>query len=63
MKLIFTGLNSDTKHNNKIYKKGYAYVVPKNQKKHRLINAMFETRTTFLDSLFYDVYHGHSFSF
>ena len=49
------GLNTDIKHNNKIYKKGYAYVVPKNQKKHRLINAMFETRTTFLDSLFYDV--------
>ena len=42
-------------HNNKTYKKGYAYVVPKNQKKHRLINAMFETRTKFLDSLFYDV--------
>ena len=49
------GLNTDIKHNNKIYKKGYAYVVPKNQKKHRLINAMFETRTRFLDSLFYDV--------
>ena len=46
------GLNTDIKHNNKIYKKGYAYVVPKNQKKHRLINAMFETRTRFLDSLF-----------
>ena len=48
-------LDDDTKHNNKIYKKGYAYVVPKNQKKHRLLNAMFETRTKFLDSLFYDV--------
>ena len=48
-------LDNDTKHNNKIYKKGYAYVVPKNQKKHRLLNAMFETRTKFLDSLFYDV--------
>ena len=49
------GLEKDVKHKNKIYKKGYAYVVPKNQKKYRLINAMFETRTTFLDSLFYDV--------
>ena len=49
------GLDKDVKHKNKIYKKGYAYVVPKNQKKYRLINAMFETRTTFLDSLFYDV--------
>ena len=48
-------LDNDVKHKNKIYKKGYAYVVPKNQKKHRLINAMFETRTKFLDSLFYDV--------
>ena len=48
-------LDNDVKHKNKTYKKGYAYVVPKNQKKHRLINAMFETRTEFLDSLFYDV--------
>ncbi len=48
-------LDSDVKHKNKTYKKGYAYVVPKNQKKYRLINAMFETRTEFLDSLFYDV--------
>ena len=48
-------LDSDVKHKNKIYKKGYAYVVPKNQKKYSLINAMFETRTEFLDSLFYDV--------
>ena len=48
-------LNGDIKHKNKIYKKGYAYIVPKNQKKYRLINAMFETRTSFLDSLFYDV--------
>ena len=48
-------LDSDVKHKNKTYRKGYAYVVPKNQKKYRLINAMFETRTEFLDSLFYDV--------
>ena len=48
-------LDNDIKYKNKTYKKGYAYVVPKNQKKHRLINAMFETRTEFSDSLFYDV--------
>ena len=30
-------------------------MIPKNQKKYRLINAMFETRTKFNDSLFYDV--------
>ena len=51
----FYELDSDVKHKNKTYRKGYAYVVPKNQKKYRLINAMFETRTKFLDSLFYDV--------
>ena len=51
----FYEIDSDVKHKNKTYKKGYAYVVPKNQKKYRLINAMFETRTEFLDSLFYDV--------
>jgi len=37
------------------YKKNYSYVVPKNQKNFKLINAMFEKRTTFQDSLFYDV--------
>ncbi|MCT4629123.1 M14 family zinc carboxypeptidase [Winogradskyella sp.] len=37
------------------YKKGYSYIVPKNQKNTRLINAMFEKRTTFQDSLFYDI--------
>ena len=51
----FYELDSDVRHKNKTYRKGYAYVVPKNQKKYRLINAMFETRTEFLDSLFYDV--------
>ena len=51
----FYELDSDVKHKNKTYRKGYAYIVPKNQKKYRLINAMFETRTEFLDSLFYDV--------
>ncbi|OBX27108.1 zinc carboxypeptidase [Gelidibacter algens] len=39
----------------KKFKKGYSYVIPKNQKNTRLINAMFEKRTTFEDSLFYDV--------
>ncbi|MGO4911438.1 M14 family metallopeptidase [Leeuwenhoekiella sp. W20_SRS_FM14] len=32
-----------------------SYVVPKNQKHSRLLNAMFEKRTTFEDSLFYDI--------
>jgi len=41
--------------NPKVFKKGSSYVVPMNQKQHRLINAMFEKRTTFQDSLFYDI--------
>ena len=48
-------VEEDFSHNGKKYKSGYSYVVPKNQKKQRLLNAMFETRTTFTDSLFYDV--------
>ncbi|MGS2727079.1 M14 family metallopeptidase [Psychroserpens sp. BH13MA-6] len=51
----FFNLKKDVKLNNKRYKKGHAFVVPKNQKNSRLLNAMFETRTTFKDSLFYDV--------
>ncbi|MEZ4794213.1 MAG: M14 family zinc carboxypeptidase [Flavobacteriaceae bacterium] len=39
----------------KNYKKGYAYAVPKNQRQYRLIKAMFEKRTAFQDSLFYDI--------
>jgi hypothetical protein len=37
------------------YEPDWAYVVPANQPQHRLINAMFERRTTFQDSLFYDI--------
>ncbi|WP_435412314.1 M14 family metallopeptidase [Psychroserpens mesophilus] len=51
----FHELKSDFKTNGKQFKKGYSYVIPKNQKNTRLINAMFEKRTTFQDSLFYDV--------
>lgn len=48
-------LKDDATIEGKQYKKGYSYIVPKNQKNTRLINAMFEKRTTFQDSLFYDV--------
>ena len=48
-------LKSDFKTNGMQFRKGYSFVVPKNQKNIRLINAMFEKRTTFQDSLFYDV--------
>lgn len=46
---------SDFNHNGKIYKKGFAYMVPKNQKQSNLIKAIFEVRNTFKDSLFYDI--------
>ena len=51
----FNEIKQDFTVNGKNFKKGYSYIVPKNQKNTRLINAMFETRTTFQDSLFYDV--------
>ena len=53
--ITFHDIKTDFSSNGKNYKKGYSYVVPKNQKNTRLINAMFERRTTFKDSLFYDV--------
>ena len=54
-KIKFNGLTSDATIDGKNYKKGHSYVVPMNQKNHRLIKAMFEKRTTFTDSLFYDI--------
>ncbi len=37
------------------FEKGSSYIVPKNQRQHRLLKAMFERRTQFEDSLFYDI--------
>ncbi|EAS20120.1 putative peptidase [Flavobacteria bacterium BBFL7] len=54
-KIEVRSLKNDVTKNGKIYKKDYAYIVPKNQKNSRLIKAMFEKRTTFQDSLFYDI--------
>ena len=48
-------LKEDFLKNGKEFKKESSYVIPKNQKQHRLINAMFQKRTNFQDSLFYDV--------
>jgi hypothetical protein len=43
-------------HQIKVYRKNKGeYVVPINQAQHRLIGTIFETNTTFKDSLFYDV--------
>lgn len=54
-KIKFHELANDATINGKGYKKGSSYVIPMNQKNHRLIKAMFEKRTTFTDSLFYDI--------
>ncbi len=48
-------LKEDFSKNGKEFKRESSYVIPKNQKQHRLINAMFQKRTNFQDSLFYDV--------
>lgn len=54
-KIKFHELANDATINGKSYTKGTSYVVPMNQKNPRLIQGMFEKRTTFKDSLFYDV--------
>ena len=51
----FYHINKDLKHKGKLYKKNNAFIIPRNQKKSKLFNAMFESRTKFKDSLFYDV--------
>ena len=48
-------VKSDFTSNGKKFKKGYSFIIPKNQKNARLIQAMFEKRTSFQDSLFYDI--------
>ncbi|MCP9767788.1 zinc carboxypeptidase [Lacihabitans sp. LS3-19] len=39
----------------KQFQKSDAFVVPMNQPKHRLVKSLFEQRTTFADSAFYDI--------
>jgi len=48
-------LNEDITLNGKEFKGKNSYIVPADQPQYRLIKAMFETRTTFQDSLFYDI--------
>lgn len=48
-------LTQDVTDNGTTFKKGMSYLVPKNQRQSRLIKAMFEKRTSFQDSLFYDI--------
>ncbi|MEW7291219.1 M14 family metallopeptidase [Aquimarina sp. 2304DJ70-9] len=45
----------DITSGNKTFRKGYSYIVPKNQRQNRLLKAIFEKRTSFQDSLFYDI--------
>ena len=48
-------LNKSMDRDGKKFEKGKAYIVPLAQRQFRLIQAIFETRTSFKDSLFYDV--------
>ena len=48
-------VKSDFRADGKKFRKGYSYVVPMNQKNQKLVKAMFDVRTSFKDSLFYDV--------
>lgn len=48
-------LKSDVSSGGKNFKAGKAYIVPTDQQQYQLITAIFERRTEFTDSLFYDV--------
>jgi len=54
-KIKFHELSGDVRLNGTFYKKGHSYVVPIKQRNYRLIKAMFEKRTSFTDSIFYDI--------
>jgi len=54
-KIKFHELSRDMSAGGILYTKGHAFIAPVNQKNHRLIKAIFETRTSFRDSLFYDI--------
>jgi hypothetical protein len=48
-------LTKDEVVNGRTFGKNDSYVIPMSQPQHRLIKSMFERRTTFADSLFYDI--------
>lgn len=48
-------LNEDITVNNVNFQKEKAYIIPLKQPQYNLVKALFETRTEFQDSLFYDV--------
>ncbi len=49
------GLKNDIRINGKKFKSGSSYLVPTRQDQYRLIKSIFEKRTSFEDSVFYDV--------
>jgi len=53
IKLI--ALKEDISHNKKKFKKESSYIIPGNQSNIKLVEAMFDKRTEFSDSLFYDI--------
>ncbi len=48
-------LDEDVTADEQTFQRGQAYVVPTSQGQHRLIESIFERRTSFPDTLFYDV--------
>ena len=54
-KIKFNKISEDVVLNGKKFTKDNSFVIPLNQPKRTLINAMFYTQTEFKDSLFYDV--------
>ena len=54
-KIKFNSISKDIVINGKKYLKENSYMVPMNQSKRTLIEAMFNTQTKFKDSIFYDV--------
>lgn len=47
--------SNEIRMNGTVFGKDQSFVIPTNQKNSRLIKAIFEKRTTFKDSLFYDI--------
>jgi len=54
-KIEIHSIKSDFNADGVNYKKEHSFIVPTNQKNSRLISGIFEKRTTFKDSLFYDI--------
>jgi len=48
-------LDKNEQFDGKDFDQTSSYIIPKNQLQHRLVEAMFEERTNFNDSIFYDV--------